>query len=205
MQELVAQSRWHCEPSHWGFEGDRLRIEPTEGTDFWQRTHYGFRMDNGHFLHREMAGDFVLTAHVVFFPVHQYDQAGLMVRASADCWLKAAVEYEPTGPSRLGAVVTNAGYSDWSTQDFPPGVSAVWLRFRREADDYLVAWSGDGVGWSQLRLAHLHSGDDVPMLCGVYACSPKGRGFVCEFRQASLIAGRMAGGEAESGASQHAP
>lgn len=189
---LPPEFRWHCEPRRWSIEGGRLRIEPDAPTDFWQRTHYGFQADNGHFLYRQADGDFVLTVRVVFHPAHQYDQAGLMVRVSADCWLKSSVEFEPSGPSRLGAVVTNHGYSDWSTQDFPPGVGELWLRVRREMDDYLVEASSDAEQWSQLRLAHLHGGRGMPVACGLYACSPKASGFACQFADFSLAAGRLA-------------
>lgn len=190
-RELPAPFRWHCEPRRWSLGGGRLRIEPDAPTDFWQRTHYGFRADNGHFLHRDVDGDFVLTARVLFRPAHQYDQAGLMVRVSADCWLKSSVEFEPAGPSRLGVVVTNLGYSDWSTQDFPTGAGEVWLRARREADDYIVEASADGASWGQLRMAHLHDGGEGPVTCGVYACSPRGEGFACEFAEFSVVAGRL--------------
>lgn len=189
--ELPSEFRWHCAPDRWAIADGRLRIEPDAPTDFWQRTHYGFRADSGHFLYQEMAGDFVLTARVLFHPAHQYDQAGVMVRASAECWLKASVEFEPSGPCRLGAVVTNHGYSDWSTQDFPRQASEVWLRVRREGDDYIVDASSDGGRWSQLRMAHLHEGRGLPKICGMYACSPKGRGFVCEFAEWSIAAGRL--------------
>jgi regulation of enolase protein 1 (concanavalin A-like superfamily) len=176
-----------------------IRVSPDTPTDFWQRTHYGFRVDSGHFLHTDAAGDFVQKALVHFRPVHQYDQAGLMVRVDADCWLKTSVEYEPSGPSRLGAVVTNLGYSDWSTQPFPSGAGATWLRVRREGDDYIVDASADGRGWAQLRMAHLHAGRGVRVACGAYACSPKGPGFVAEFSHLSLTAGRV-DGHAEPGA-----
>jgi regulation of enolase protein 1 (concanavalin A-like superfamily) len=188
---LPPQFRWHCEPQRWSIGGGRLRIEPDAATDFWQRTHYGFRTDNGHFLYRQADGDFVLTVRVMFSPAHQYDQAGLMVRISADCWLKSSVEFEPSGPCRLGAVVTNQGYSDWSSQDFPPEVNEVWLRIRREADDYLVDASRDGGRWHPLRMAHLHGVSGLPVTCGIYACSPKDRGFVCEFTELSFQPTRL--------------
>jgi regulation of enolase protein 1 (concanavalin A-like superfamily) len=88
-------------------------------------------------------------------------------------------------------VVTNAGYSDWSTQPFPQGPGALWLRVCREADDYMVEASNDGLEWQQLRLAHLHEGRGLPVLCGVYACSPKGAGFRTEFGQIAIDAGRL--------------
>ena len=189
----LADFTWHCEPAHWTLRDGNLHVEPDAPTDFWQRTHYGFRVDNGHFLHREVARDFVLSAGVRFRPIHQYDQAGLMVRVSADCWLKTSVEYEPSGPSRLGVVVTNHGYSDWSTQDFSADAAAVWLRVRREADDYIVDASIDGGEyWDQLRMAHLHDGRGKRVACGVYACCPKASGFTCEFTEASIVASRIA-------------
>jgi regulation of enolase protein 1 (concanavalin A-like superfamily) len=186
---LPPEFRWHCEPHRWSVGGGRLRIEADAPTDFWQRTHYGVRADNGHFLYRDAEGDFILTARVLFRPAHRYDQAGLMVRASPDCWLKSSVEFEPGGPSRLGAVVTNHGYSDWSAQDFPPGAGEVWLRVRREADDYIVDASADGGQWNQLRVAHLHEGRGA-VACGVYACSPEGPGFACEFAELTVTGTR---------------
>jgi regulation of enolase protein 1 (concanavalin A-like superfamily) len=110
--------RWTSAPEHWRIDqaSKCLRINPDAGTDFWQRTHYGFEADNGHFLYLEASDDFVLTTKVTSHPIHQYDQAGLMVRVSPACWLKTSVEFEPDGLNRLGAVVTNAQLSDWSTQ-----------------------------------------------------------------------------------------
>jgi len=191
---LPPELRWRCPPARWGLDGaGTLRVEPDSPTDFWQRTHYGFREDSGHLLHLDVAGDFVLTTRVRFRPAHQYDQAGVMVRVSADCWLKASVEYEPGGPSRLGAVVTNFGYSDWSTQDFATGPGETWLRVRREGDDYLVDASADGGSWGQIRMAHLHEGRGAEVSAGVYACSPRGPGFVAEFLHLAIDRGRIPG------------
>lgn len=188
--------RWRCEPARWGVDPDparpRLWVEPDAGTDFWRKTHYGFEADNGHFLYATAAGDFVLTTWVSLRPVHQYDQAGLMVRISPSCWLKTSVEYEPEGPGVLGAVVTNAGWSDWSTQDIPRGVADVWFRVRMEADDCLVDASLDGRDWHQIRMAHLLERRDAPAIdCGLYACSPKGAGFRAEFHFIDFTPGRL--------------
>lgn len=187
-----ASLSWHSEPACWTINEDRLHIEPDAQTDFWQRTHYGFRADNGHFLFTEMSGDFVVSTHVRFRAQHQYDQAGLMVRLSAACWLKTSVEHEPGSRSRLGAVVTNGGYSDWSTQPFEG--NDVWLRIRREGADYIVDASDDGKSWEQLRMAHLADDDGQrSVMCGLYACSPKAAGFVAEFSHLDVTAGRVGG------------
>ncbi len=177
--------RWRCEPSNWSVPAGRLVIAPDAPTDFWSKTHYGFEADNGHFLFTDITGDFLLSTDIFIMPRHQYDQAGLMVRLSKSCWLKASIEFEPDKMNRLGAVVTNAGYSDWSTQDVPSSVNRFGLRVRREGGDYLVDGSLDSGGWTQLRVAHLH--EDVnpgaPVECGVYACSPKAVGFIAEFEK----------------------
>lgn len=186
--------QWFCEPGRWTVDTERrrLRIEPDAGTDFWQRTHYGYRTDNGHFLYAERSGDFVITGHFLHRPANQYDQIGLMVRLSPDCWLKTSVEFEPHRPSQLGAVVTNAGYSDWSTQDFPPDQREIWLRVRREANDYLVEAAPDGQRWSQIRMARLHEDDGQRAVrCGAYTCSPKDRGYIAEIAALWIAPGRI--------------
>ncbi len=186
---------WHGEPARWSIVDERLRIEPDARTDFWQRTHYGFQADNGHYLCCDVEGDAVIATHVRFHAKNQYDQAGLMVRHSASCWLKTSVEHEPGAKSRLGAVVTNHGYSDWSTQPFEG--DEVWLRIRREGADFIVEASENGSVWEQIRMAHLDLGDDTPgngqraLTGGVYACSPKASGFVAEFSQLDISAGRI--------------
>ncbi len=181
---LSPELHWHCEPDHWVIDPAKgvLRISPRANTDFWQRTHYGFEADSGHFLHLRVNGDFTLTTKVTSHPRHQYDQAGLMVRVSPACWLKTSVEFEPDEPSRLGAVVTNAQYSDWSTQPMAEGVDTVWFRVQMTGADCIVTSSLDGLAWQQIRVAHLADRASAPfVLCGLYACSPKAAGYQAEF------------------------
>jgi uncharacterized protein len=181
---------WHCPPPRAEVQAETLVVETAANTDFWQRTHYGFQADNGHFLGLTLRGNFTLSAHVTFRPVHQYDQAGLMLRVSPDCWLKTSVEFEPDeAHDRLGAVVTNHGYSDWSTQPLDKSVRSLWLRVRAEARAVIVDRSCDGHAWEQLRMAHLAERSEYgDVVCGLYACSPKDAGFVAQFRHFELRA-----------------
>ena len=174
---------WFCPPARWSAGEGALVIATDSATDFWRKTHYGFEADNGHFLHAAAAGDFVLSTRARFHPAHQYDQAGLMVRISPECWIKTSVEYEgPHEPSKLGVVVTNLGYSDWSTQDFSGSENEIELRVRRTGADYLVEFFDTAQGhWSQLRMTHLHAAPDALVQCGLYACSPKEAGLRAEF------------------------
>lgn len=185
---------WFNPPPGWhvGRDGQGLCLETAAQTDFWQRTHYGFQADNGHFLGLKAWGDFCLSTRVTSHPVHQYDQAGLMVRISPDCWLKTSVEFEPDAPNRLGVVVTNQGYSDWSTQSLPSDISTIWLRIRAEAADAIVEWSLEGQAWDQLRVAPLLGRAAADCIsCGLYACSPKGAGFRAEFTFLDFQPGRV--------------
>jgi len=181
---LDPRLRWLNPPPVWRVDPSlpALVVQPAEETDFWQETHYGFRADNGHFLFTEVAGDFTITTKVRFRPVHQYDQAGLMIRAGSASWIKTSVEYEPDGPARLGAVVTNHGFSDWSVQDFPRETHEVCLRIRREASDFIIEFAtNEHSDWNQMRIAHLDLENGAPLSGGLYACSPKGNGFRSEF------------------------
>ncbi len=181
--------QWHCEPGNWGIADGVLTIQPDAPTDFWRKTHYGFEADNGHFLYARVSGDFRLSAEILMTPRSQYDQAGLMVRISKTCWLKTSLEYEPGGPSRLGAVVTNAGYSDWSTQDVDASINQLRLRVTRAGADYVVEASLDAENWIHLRTAHLHEpgGPAAEVACGVYACSPKAAGLRAQFRNLVIL------------------
>jgi uncharacterized protein len=179
--ELDPRLKWYNPPTRFEVTKGRLYIYPDAKTDYWQKTHYGFSADSGHFLYLEVDGDFTITTRLAFKPAHQYDQAGLMVRLSPDCWLKTSVEYETGAPSKLGAVVTNAGYSDWSTQEFTHHRNELTLRITRTGDDYVVEATTDGHTWKQLRMAHLHNPDKTPVQCGLYACSPVDAGYEVEF------------------------
>ena len=170
---------WFNQPDRWKLDRGCLAIYPGK-TDFWQRTHYGFSFDNGHALFYQAEGDFTLTTKVRFGPKHQYDQAGLMVRANHDFWLKTSVEYENNELSRLGVVVTNFGYSDWSTQDFDPKINEIQLKISKTGSDYEVGFRTGHTVWSQLRIAHIHQKTEF-VHCGLYACSPVDVGFKAEF------------------------
>ena len=171
---------WHCEPTAWGIKENKLHVVCDGNTDFWQKTHYGFRADNGHFLYVELEGDFTLETHVDCEFQHQYDQAGLMVWASEDFWVKSSVENEIGEPRKLGAVVTNHGYSDWSTQDVNDSVTYYRLQLIRHGSDYKLSYFLESTStWVQIRLFHLF---DKPMVrAGIYACSPKEGGFRATF------------------------
>ncbi|MCP9848743.1 DUF1349 domain-containing protein [Cyanobium sp. Morenito 9A2] len=185
---------WLNEPPRWERDAaaGRLRLWPAGRTDFWQRTHYGFEADDGHALLAEVDGDVVLTSRVTAHPRHRHDQAGLLLRLSPACWIKTSVEFEPDGPNRLGAVVTNAQASDWSTQPLAREITTVWFRLRRKGRDVIADASLDGEHWQQLRMARLQELDETGTAAiGLYACSPTAAGFLAEFDHVNYSIGRM--------------
>jgi regulation of enolase protein 1 (concanavalin A-like superfamily) len=183
-QSLPQGFAWFNEPAVYRL-GRGLEIVTDEKTDFWQRTHYGFRRDDGHCLLAALTGDFSILTHVEFRPAAQYDQCGLMVRVDAGNWIKTSTEYEDERVSRLGSVVTNLGYSDWATQDVSSAQQERWYRISRRGDDFLIESSIDGLDWLQMRIAHLHAAP-AALAAGVYACSPIGRAFWCRFTRLEI-------------------
>lgn len=188
-ERLDPRLDWHCPPPSWRLSAEGLRLSTAAGTDFWQGTHYGFRVDNGHALLAPIEGDFVMTTQVGVAPEHQYDQAGLMVRLDAECWLKTSVEHEPGEPSRLGAVITNQGWSDWSTQDLDPARARdMTFRITRHGSDYLVEAAPAGGDWTQIRLGRLQADRGGAVRAGIYACSPKAAGLEARFVRLTITA-----------------
>ena len=71
------------------------------------------------------------------------------------------------------------------------GQEVLALRVHRHGSDYLVEAATEGGHWSQIRLAHLHEGGPGgTVAAGLYACSPKGAGFVAEFDFLRIEQGR---------------
>lgn len=195
----VEPARWNPPPASSSLvAGCGLVVAPSSETDYWQKTHYGFRKHNGPALTVELTGDFVATTRVRSNPAHQYDQGGLIASFGEGAWIKTSCEFIPTGPSKLGVVVTRGGYSDWSTQPAPlspDGALEFELRLARLGAAYLVhARRSEAEAWTLLRLAHLDpDAATEPCHVGLYACCPLGEGGTCTF--AFLHVRRPAEGE----------
>jgi regulation of enolase protein 1 (concanavalin A-like superfamily)/uridine kinase len=177
--------KWLNEPGKWQISNGVIEIEPDSPTDFWQRTHYGFRNDNAHMMYIETEKDFEMSCHVRFNPVHQFDQCGLVVRIDEDNWLKTSIEYELGNPPKLGAVVTNLGYSDWSTEELDFNAVEIDFRIIREGYDYKIEYRFEE-RWHQMRICHLHN-KEKNVKCGLYCCSPIAKGYSVTFEEISII------------------
>ncbi len=181
---IPADFFWFNKPEH-NFADGELTITTADGTDYWQRTHYGFSRDDGHALLSSVTTDFILTAKTNFEYRERYDQCGLFVRIDALNWIKVSMEREDSEVSRLGSVVTNLGYSDWATTDIDGDISQMWYRIRSKENDFIIENSTDGEVWNQMRITHLHS-RQRPLNIGIYAASPKVGGFEAHFTDLSI-------------------
>jgi regulation of enolase protein 1 (concanavalin A-like superfamily) len=169
---------WLNEPAHWSLAGGMLTVTADPGTDYWRITHYGFVRDSGHVYGDHVAGDFDLAVRVRGTYAHQYDQAGVMVLADDEHWLKTGVEYVD-GRARFSTVVT-VGYSSWAVSDLPAGARELSLRLARRGDAVEVRYSVDERDAGLAAVGYLPAGR--PVFAGALCAAPDGPGFDVSFR-----------------------
>lgn len=163
---------WLNQPKRFLIEKNRLVILTEPGTDLWQQTYYGFSNSNAPAFLTPIKEDFTYIVKTDFEDSYYlYDQCGLLMYIDENNWVKVSVEYENKKFSRLGAVVTNLGYSDWASTDIPAGVSEMWYRLSRRGQDFFIENSLDGKNFRQMRILHMHKTIETANV-GVYACSP---------------------------------
>jgi regulation of enolase protein 1 (concanavalin A-like superfamily) len=101
---------------------DALTIRPLSKTDMWMRTYYSPTLIkcNAPMLGARLPTTGWATAETKFdiSPAHQFDQGGLCAYIDDENWLKAGIEVVD-GQPRVSVVVTNRGFSDWSTRSYP--------------------------------------------------------------------------------------
>ncbi len=195
-----SNAKWIYQPKTFAITNESVTITTEPGTDFWQRSFYGFRNDNAPALLLESQENFTFTIRVSFDYQNRFDQCGVIVYLDSENWFKASIEYEDETMSRLGSVVTNLGYSDWATMDIAT-MSVMWYRLSRRGPDFLIESSSDGHDFKQMRIFHLHrlggtsaetgklnppAAPEQAIRFGLYACSPLASSFTAVFDNFSL-------------------
>ncbi len=189
MNTIFDEMAWINEPVWKRLEdGSSLTVRTRHDTDFWQRTHYGFRRDNGHALLKEVSGNVVVRARFQFEPTGQYDQCGILIRADSENWFKCSIEYENAAQSRLGSVLTRDGYSDWATQDISSAVKEIWYEVEVKDSDLTAKFSYDGKDFRQTRICRMNLSDGGRFFAGIYGCSPVGEGFKFGVSELTIVA-----------------
>ena len=173
--------KWTRAPKKYTIMEDKVEMITEPFTDLWQRTYYHFRNDNAPVLQKETEEKyFSFVVKTEFDTNVRYDQSGIVMYLDSENWLKASMEYENEQIQRLGCVVTNNGYSDWSSVDVDATIKSVWLRLSRRDDDFCVENSTDGVNFKQMRICHMFNVKDTIQV-GIYACSAENSSFKATF------------------------
>jgi regulation of enolase protein 1 (concanavalin A-like superfamily) len=168
---------WYKQPEHWKAENQKLILTTNPKTDFWQKTHYGYSTDNGHFYYTEYSGDFEAVVKVTGSFKDLYDQAGLMIRTDAKNWIKSGIEFVD-GVIQISAVYTRE-FSDWSVIPRPDRPASLWLRLIRKNDSVELSYSVNGKDFELQRLGYFPP--KVKAMIGIMAASPEGKGFTVAF------------------------
>lgn len=181
MKVNAKEMKWIREPKQYEVTEDTVEIITEPHTDLWQRTYYHFRNDNAPVLQLETGEQFFsFVVKTDFDTKVRYDQSGIVMYLDSDNWLKASMEFENDQIQRLGSVVTNNGYSDWSSVDVDASVKSIWFRFSRREDDFCIENSVDGVNFKQMRICHMfHAKEKINF--GIYACSAEDSSFKATF------------------------
>lgn len=189
-REQVDLSRfaWMNKPRTITVTADSVEFTTAPDTDFWQRTHYGFRRTSGHAFLTRLWDDFTFSAQADYVYETLFDQCGLLLWIDEDNWAKVSLENGAEGGTGgwLGSVVTNGGYSDWASTPLDPITNRLWFRVSRRGSDFRFDSSTDGDDFAQMRIFHMH-GDLSHAQVGVYACSPQDSSFSVRFNE--LFAG----------------
>ena len=179
---------WFNPPGQMDVAPESLEFVTSPDTDFWQRTHYGFRRNNGHALLMPLPADeFSFSIQTEFFYETLYDQAGILLYLDEEHWAKASIEFETESFGNLGSVVTNGGWSDWATTPIPTDVNRMAYRISRRGSDFLFECAPDGDDYQPMRVFHL-LGDVAAAKVGLYACSPSESRFKARFTEPTLTA-----------------
>ncbi|WP_182112702.1 MULTISPECIES: DUF1349 domain-containing protein [unclassified Actinotalea] len=171
---------WTTPPVRTWEDGTDLLVEAAEGSDAWRHTSYGFVHDDAHALLAPLPSGRAVEVTFDAAFTEQFDQAGLMLRADPEAWVKAGVEHSD-GTPQVGAVVT-LGHSDWSVAPVPDWSGrTVTVRASRAGDAVTLRARVDDEPFRLLRVAYFPPDADVG--AGPYCCAPTRAGLVVRFRR----------------------
>lgn len=174
-----ADGAWTNEPALVRHEGSGLVVTATQGSDYWEKTLYGFERASGHAL---LAPFPEQSALEVSFDLRGfdalYDQAGVMLWSSRTQWIKAGVEINDGVPC-VGAVVTDQ-YSDWSLAPVPEWKERIiTIRASRTTDAVVVRATASGQPWRTIRVARFAPAQGAQ--AGPFVCAPERAGLEVRF------------------------
>ena len=185
-QNLSAQSlnkmQWFNEPEKWEIKNNALIMNVTANSDYWRISHYGFTVDDAPFYYANYGGEFEAKVKLTGNYIARFDQIGLMIRVDEKNYIKTGVEFVD-GKFNISTVVTH-DKSDWSVTTLEKVPPFVWIKAVRRLDAIEIFFSLDDKNYILARNAPLQ--DNTPVMVGLMAASPDGKGFEAKFENFSV-------------------
>ncbi|BDD04374.1 DUF1349 domain-containing protein [Aureibacter tunicatorum] len=168
---------WLNEPEQWNISDNRLTLQVTPQTDFWNKTHYGFTVNDGPFLFAKRSGEFEVTAKLTGKYKTRFDQMGLMFRIDNNHWIKTGIEYVD-GVYNFSTVHT-INHSSWSVVALKEKPKSIWIKAIRKVDAIEIFYSLDGTNYQMSNIVYFPEHRSIEV--GMMAASPDGDGFEATF------------------------
>lgn len=175
-QKLTAMN-WLNEPAEWEVKDNKLSMLVTPQTDYWNKSHYGFTVFDGPFLHTERSGEFEAVVKINANYKTRFDQACLMLRIDENNYVKTGVEYVD-GIYNISTVHT-IDKSSWSVMALKEKPKNVWMKAIRRLDALEIFYSLDGIKYYPINTVYFPEFKTVQV--GMMASSPDGNGFAVTF------------------------
>ena len=175
---------WTNPPAAAAESSDGFDVTAVEGSDAWRHTAYGFVHDTEHALLAPLAVGQAVEVRLRTTFTGEFDQAGVMVRADAEHWVKAGLEFAD-GVLNVGAVVT-LERSDWSVAPVDWNGRDVTVRVSRSVESLTIRAKVDDEPFRLVRVAPF-AGRTVT--AGPFLCAPTRAGFTARFLSWHLVPG----------------
>jgi regulation of enolase protein 1 (concanavalin A-like superfamily) len=180
--QSLEKMTWFNEPQTWSIKNNSLMMQVTPQSDYWRISHYGFTVDDAPFYFASYGGEFEAKVKLTGAYKARFDQMGLMVRTDAKNYIKTGVEYVD-GKFNVSTVVTH-DKSDWSVLTLDKAPPFIWIKVVRRLDALEIFYSLDDQNYILTRNAALQ--DNAPVMVGLMAASPDGKGFEAKFEHFSV-------------------
>ena len=175
--QTLDRMQWFNEPESWSIKNNKLTMQVTPQSDYWRISHYGFTVDDAPFLYTTRGGEFEVKVKISGDYKVRFDQAGLMLRADKENYIKAGIEFVD-GKYNISCVVTHHT-SDWSVITLDKPIDHIWIKAVRRLDAVEIFYSFDDKAYVMMRNCHL--ADNTPVMVGMMAACPDGNGFEARF------------------------
>ena len=177
--QTLDRMQWFNEPESWSIKNNKLTMQVTPQSDYWRISHYGFTVDDAPFLYTTRGGEFEVKVKISGDYKVRFDQAGLMLRADKENYIKAGIEFVD-GKHNISCVVTHHT-SDWSVITLDKPIDHIWIKAVRRLDAVEIFYSFDDKNYTMMRNCHL--ADNTPVMVGMMAACPDGNGFEARFEE----------------------